>query len=127
GSLEIILVFLLAAVIAVPLFRKLGLGAVIGYLAAGVVLGPQGLKLVNDPASILAESELGVVMLLFIIGLELSPARLWVMRKRVFGIGGLQVGLTAAAFGGLLAAYGLGGKAAVVVGIGLALSSTAVG
>ena len=144
GSLEIILVFLLAAVIAVPLFRKLGLGAVIGYLAAGVVLGPQGLKLVNDPASILAESELGVVMLLFIIGLELSPARLWVMRKRVFGIGGLQVVLTAAALGGLLIAYGLGSKAvapgvlppaklahpwtsAVVVGIGLALSSTAVG
>jgi glutathione-regulated potassium-efflux system protein KefB len=127
GNLEIVLVFLLAAVIAVPLFRKLGLGAVIGYLAAGVVLGPQGMELVRDPASILGASEFGVVMLLFIIGLELSPARLWVMRKRVFGIGGLQVVLTAAALGGLLIAYGLGSKAAVVVGIGLALSSTAVG
>ncbi len=127
GSLEIVLVFLLAAVIAVPLFRKLGLGAVLGYLAAGVALGPQGLKFIDDPASILAESELGVVMLLFIIGLELSPARLWVMRKRVFGIGGLQVALTAAALGGLMIAYGLGDKATVVVGIGLALSSTAVG
>ncbi len=127
GSLEIILVFLLAAVIAVPLFRKLGLGAVLGYLAAGVALGPQGMRLVQDPASILGASEFGVVMLLFIIGLELSPARLWVMRKRVFGIGGLQVALTAAAFGGLLIAYGLGPKATIVVGIGLALSSTAVG
>jgi glutathione-regulated potassium-efflux system protein KefB len=127
GSLGIVLVFLLAAVIAVPLFRKLGLGAVLGYLAAGVALGPQGMRLVDDPTSILGASEFGVVMLLFIIGLELSPARLWVMRKRVFGIGGLQVALTAAALGGLLLAYGLGGKAAVVVGIGLALSSTAVG
>ena len=111
GYLEIVLVFLLAAVIAVPLFRRLGLGAVLGYLAAGVALGPQGMQLVRDPASILGASEFGVVMLLFIIGLELSPARLWVMRKRVFGIGGLQVALTAAAFGGLLLAYGLGGKA----------------
>ena len=125
--LEIILVFLLAAVIAVPLFRKLGLGAVLGYLAAGVALGPQGMHLVRDPASILGASEFGVVMLLFIIGLELSPARLWVMRRRVFGIGGLQVALTAAAFGGLLLAYGIGPKATIVVGIGLALSSTAVG
>ncbi|HEY2347229.1 MAG TPA: monovalent cation:proton antiporter-2 (CPA2) family protein [Xanthomonadaceae bacterium] len=127
GYLEIVLVFLLAAVIAVPLFRKLGLGAVLGYLAAGVALGPQGMQLVRDPARILGASEFGVVMLLFIIGLELSPARLWVMRRRVFGVGGLQVILTAAAFAGLLIAYGIAGKAAVVVGIGLALSSTAVG
>ncbi len=127
GSLGIVLVFLLAAVIAVPLFRKLGLGAVLGYLAAGVALGPEGIRLVDDPASILGASEFGVVMLLFIIGLELSPARLWVMRKRVFGIGGAQVALTAAALGGLLIAYGLHGKAAFVVGVGLALSSTAVG
>ena len=127
GSLGIVLVFLLAAVIAVPLFRKLGLGAVLAYLAAGVALGPEGIQLIDDPASILGASEFGVVMLLFIIGLELSPARLWVMRKRVFGIGGLQVALTAAALGGLLVAYGLGGKAAFVVGVGLALSSTAVG
>jgi glutathione-regulated potassium-efflux system protein KefB len=127
GTLGIVLVFLLAAVIAVPLFRKLGLGAVLAYLAAGVALGPEGIRLIDDPASILGASEFGVVMLLFIIGLELSPARLWVMRKRVFGIGGLQVVLTAAALGGLLLAYGLGGKAAFVVGVGLALSSTAVG
>jgi len=136
GYLEITLVFLLAAVIAVPLFRRLGLGAVLGYLAAGVALGPQGLQLVRNPASILGASEFGVVMLLFIIGLELSPARLWVMRKRVFGIGGLQVALTAAAFAGIAFALGSGGvagvsihapAAAIVVGIGLALSSTAVG
>ncbi|MBS0211806.1 MAG: cation:proton antiporter [Proteobacteria bacterium] len=127
GYLEIALVFLLAAVIAVPLFRKLGLGAVLGYLAAGVALGPQGMQLVRDPQRILGASEFGVVMLLFIIGLELSPARLWVMRRKVFGVGGLQVLLTAAVFAGLLIACGLGGKAAFVVGAGLALSSTAVG
>ncbi|MBS0576033.1 MAG: cation:proton antiporter [Proteobacteria bacterium] len=127
GPLEIILVFLLAAVVAVPLFRRLGLGAVLGYLAAGVALGPQGLALVRDPANILGASEFGVVMLLFIIGLELSPARLWVMRRKVFGLGGLQVLLTGAAFAGAMLAYGIGGKAAAVVGLGLALSSTAVG
>ncbi len=127
GNLEIVLVFLLAAVIAVPLFRKLGLGAVLGYLAAGVALGPQAMALVRDPARILGASEFGVVMLLFVIGLELSPARLWVMRRKVFGIGGLQVLLSGAVFAGLLALWGLGLKGAVVVGVGLALSSTAVG
>lgn len=127
GPLEIILVFLLAAVVAVPLFRRLGLGAVLGYLAAGVALGPQALALVRDPENILGASEFGVVMLLFIIGLELSPARLWVMRRKVFGIGGLQVVLTGAVFAGLLLVWGLTGKAAAVVGLGLALSSTAVG
>lgn len=127
SNLEIILVFLLAAVIAVPLFRKLGLGAVLGYLAAGVALGPEGLRLVRDPQSILGASEFGVVMLLFIIGLELSPARLWVMRRKVFGLGGLQVLLTSAAFAGLCCLYAMTAKAAWVVGGGLALSSTAVG
>ncbi|MBB5207981.1 monovalent cation:proton antiporter-2 (CPA2) family protein [Chiayiivirga flava] len=127
GTLELALVFLLAAVIAVPLFRRLGLGAVLGYLAAGVVLGPDVLRVVSNADSVLAASELGVVMLLFVIGLELSPARLWVMRRQVFGMGGLQVLLSALLLGvcGLL--YGLGWKANLVIGLGLALSSTAVG
>ena len=76
GNLELFLIFLIAAVVAVPLFRRLGLGAVLGYLVAGVLMGPFGWKLVDDPARMLAFSELGVVMLLFVIGLELSPSRL---------------------------------------------------
>jgi len=127
GTLELILIFLLAAVLAVPVFRRFGFGGVLGYLFVGGVLGPYGFRVVADPSSTLAISEFGVVMLLFVIGLELSPARLWVMRKQVFGIGGLQVALSAAVLGGLALAYGLGWQAALVVGLGLALSSTAVG
>jgi glutathione-regulated potassium-efflux system protein KefB len=127
GYLGIILILLVAAVIAVPMFRRLGLGAILGYLAAGVAVGPDGLKLIPDPEDVLATSEFGVVMLLFIIGLELSPPRLWVMRRHVFITGGLQVLLSALLIG-LLAMSGLHGwKAPVVIGLGLALSSTAVG
>ena len=116
GYLGIILVFLVAAVIAVPLFRRLGLGAILGYLVAGVAIGPDGLKLVPDPEDVLAASEFGVVMMLFIIGLELSPARLWVLRRKVFGTGGLQVLLSAAAIGGVIAFFTVGWKAATAAG-----------
>jgi len=127
GNLELFLIFLIAAVVAVPLFRRLGLGAVLGYLVAGVLMGPFGWRLVKDPASTLAFSELGVVMLLFVIGLELSPARLWVMRRPVFVVGGLQVAVSALLLGGVTAMMGLGWRANLVIGLGLALSSTAVG
>lgn len=127
GYLGIILVFLVAAVVAVPLFRRLGLGAILGYLAAGVAIGPDGLKLVPDPEDVLAASEFGVVMLLFIIGLELSPPRLWVMRRQVFGTGGLQVLLSALAIGLAATLVADSWKAPFVIGMGLALSSTAVG
>jgi glutathione-regulated potassium-efflux system protein KefB len=127
GTLQVALVFLLAAVVAVPLFRRLGLGAVLGYLVAGVVIGPDGLRLITDAESTLAASEFGVVMLLFVIGLELSPARLWVMRRQVFGLGGLQVAVSGLLLAALAAMYGLGWKANLVIGLGLALSSTAVG
>jgi glutathione-regulated potassium-efflux system protein KefB len=127
GNLELFLIFLIAAVVAVPLFRRLGLGAVLGYLVAGVAMGPFGWRVVKDPASVLTFSELGVVLLLFVIGLELSPSRLWVMRRHVFGIGGLQVAITALAIGAATAMMGLGWKTNLVVGLGLALSSTAVG
>ena len=127
GGLELALVFLLAAVIAVPVFRRFGLGAVLGYLAAGVVLGPFGVRVVRDADPVLAASEIGVVMLLFVIGLELSPARLRVMRKPVFGVGGLQVLLSGLALGALSLLGGVGLKAAAVIGFGLALSSTAIG
>ena len=131
-GLQLGLLFLLAAVIAVPLFKRFGLGAVLGYLAAGLVLGPFGLKVIRDPEPVLTASEIGVVMMLFVIGLELSPSRLWVMRRPVFGVGGLQVALTGAAlaavvlFAGVPMFDGLGWKAAVVIGLALALSSTAV-
>ena len=108
GNLELFLIFLLAAVVAVPLFRRFGLGAVLGYLVAGVVMGPFGWKLVKDPESVLHFAELGVVLLLFVIGLELSPSRLWVMRRPVFGVGGLQVLLSALAIGAAAALIGPG-------------------
>ncbi|MEN5266129.1 monovalent cation:proton antiporter-2 (CPA2) family protein [Stenotrophomonas sp. TWI587] len=127
GALELALVLLLAAVIAVPVFKKLGLGAVLGYLAAGVVLGPDGLGFVQDADRILSAAEIGVVMLLFVIGLELSPARLKVMRRSVFGAGALQVALSALVLGSLLMLDHFQWKSALIVGIALALSSTAVG
>ena len=127
GYLGTLLVFLIATVIAVPLFRRFGLGAVLGYLAAGVAIGPDGLRLVADPEDVLSLSEFGVVMLLFIIGLELSPSRLWVMRRHVFGVGSVQVFLCAAALALVTFLLLDGWKSPVVVALGLALSSTAVG
>lgn len=118
-------VFFAAAVIVVPIFRKLGLGAVLGYLAAGALIGPFGLKLINDAPAIMHFAEFGVVLLLFIIGLELQPARLWTFRTTVFGLGGAQVVLTGLALGAVAVALGHGLAAAGVIGLSLALSSTA--
>ncbi|MDR1076182.1 MAG: monovalent cation:proton antiporter-2 (CPA2) family protein [Xanthomonadaceae bacterium] len=126
-SLELALVLLLAAIAAVPLFKKLGLGAVLAYLVTGVILGPSGMGFVREPDRILSAAEIGVVMLLFVIGLELSPARLRLMRRPVFGIGSLQVFSAALILGLALWFYGLHWKGALVAGMGLALSSTAVG
>jgi monovalent cation:proton antiporter-2 (CPA2) family protein len=119
-------IFLAAAVLMVPLTRRFALGAVLGYLAAGVIIGPWGLRLVTDVESILHFSELGVVLLLFIIGLELQPTRLWVLRRSVFGLGSAQVLATGAALAAIAWALGLGWQAAVIVGLGLAMSSTAL-
>ncbi|ADO69680.1 monovalent cation:proton antiporter-2 (CPA2) family protein [Stigmatella aurantiaca] len=119
------LVFLAAAVVAVPLFKKLGLGSVLGYLAAGMVIGPWGIGAVPDVESILHFSEFGVVLLLFIIGLELEPARLWALRRTVFGLGGAQVLGTGALLAGVGVVAGLKPATAAVVGLGLSLSSTA--
>ncbi|MBA1200068.1 glutathione-regulated potassium-efflux system protein KefB [Pseudomonas plecoglossicida] len=129
GSLlQTAVIFLLAAVIAVPLAKRLQLGAVIGYLLAGVAIGPQVLGLIRDTESVAHISELGVVLLLFIIGLELSPRRLWLMRKAVFGVGLAQVLLTGAILGAIaLFGFAQSLPAALVLGLGLALSSTALG
>ncbi len=91
AGLELALVLLLAAVLAVPMFKRFGLGAVLGYLAARAILGAHALGVIDDAAPVLAASEIGVVMLLFVIGLELSLPRLKVMRRPIVGIGGLQV------------------------------------
>lgn len=126
--LQAAVVFLLAAVLTVPLAKRLQLGAVLGYLFAGVIIGPQVLGLIDNPHSVAHISELGVVLLLFIIGLELSPKRLWVMRKAVFGVGLAQVLLTGVVIGSVaLLAFGQPLNSAVVLGLGLALSSTAFG
>jgi glutathione-regulated potassium-efflux system ancillary protein KefC/glutathione-regulated potassium-efflux system protein KefB len=118
-------ILLIAAVLAVPLFKRLGLGTVLGYLFAGLLIGPFGLRLITDVESILHFSEFGVVLLLFLIGLELNPSRLWVMRKAVFGLGGAQVLGCAAVLGGGGMLLGYPPSAALVAGFGLSLSSTA--
>lgn len=121
------LLFLAAAVIVVPLFKHLGLGAVLGYLAAGIAIGPWGLALITDVDAILHLSELGVVLLLFVIGLELKPSRLRVLRRAVFGMGSLQVGLSTLLLWPL-ALWWLGSVGqAFLVAVVLALSSTAIG
>jgi monovalent cation:proton antiporter-2 (CPA2) family protein len=121
-----IALLLAAAVIAVPLFKRLGLGSVLGYLAAGIAVGPWGLRLISQVEDILHFSEFGVVLLLFVIGLELQPSRLWRLRSAVFGLGGAQVLVTAAAMGGWAAwRYHQTLPAAIVIGFGLSMSSTA--
>lgn len=124
--LEQAVIFLGAAVAAVPLFRRLGLGSVLGYLVAGVLLGPHAFQLFTDVDSILHFAEFGVVLLLFIIGLELQPSRLWTMRGPVFGLGGLQVSITAAVLALTVKLLGLDWTASMVLGLTLAASSTAL-
>ena len=96
ANLGQVVILLAAGVAAVPLFRRLGLGSVLGYLAAGLAIGPFGLRLFADPEAILHVAELGVVMFLFIIGLEMRPAKLWTLRREIFGLGATQVVLCCA-------------------------------
>ncbi len=121
-----ILTFCAGAVVAVPLFRRFGLSAVLGYLAAGVVIGPSVLKVITDADSIRGIAEIGVVLLLFIVGLELQPSRLIAMRKDIFGAGSAQLGLTALLVGLVALAMGLSWQGAVAVGIAMGLSATAI-
>jgi glutathione-regulated potassium-efflux system protein KefB len=117
---------LAAGVVAVPVFRRLGLGSVLGYLAAGLAIGPFGLRLVQDPAAIFEAAQFGVVLFLFIIGLEMEPGRLWSLRKQIFGLGAIQlvsVGLVLTLVG---IALGFSPPLAFVAGMGFALTSTAI-
>ena len=126
GFLHQALVYLAAGSIAAPLFVRLGLGSVLGFLVAGMAIGPWGLKLVSEPEAIRGFAEFGVVLLLFLVGLELNPRRLWQMRRPIFGMGTTQVAVTAAAVAVIGWALGAPAKVAVVAGMGFAMSSTAI-
>ena len=115
-----------AAVVAVPLFRRLGLGSVLGYLAAGLVIGPSGLALFSEPEAILHFAELGVVMFLFVIGLEMRPAHLWSLRRQIFGLGALQIATCTLALTGVGLLLGFTTPVAFVAGAGFVLTSTAI-
>ena len=121
------LIYLTAALVAVPLAKRLGLGSVLGYLIAGILIGPYALSLVGDQTEIMHFAEFGVVMMLFLIGLELQPSRLWTLRHSIVGLGGLQVLLsTAAIFSVAYFALQLAWQTSLTVGLMLALSSTAI-
>jgi len=124
--LEQAAVFLLIAVVLVPLFQRFKLGAVLGYLAAGMLAGPWGLGVVAEAEATLHFAEFGVVLLLFLIGLELDPARLWALRQPVFGLGGAQVVVSTAALTAAGLALGWSWQAALVAGAACAMSSTAL-
>ena len=115
-----------AVVVMVPLFRRLGLGSVLGYLAAGLLIGPFGLGWFTDPHAILHVAELGVVMFLFVIGLEMRPSHLWSLRGEIFGLGSLQIGLCIVVLTGVALLFGLPGKAAFIGAAGFVLTSTAI-
>ena len=120
------LVFLGAAVVAVPLARLLGLSSVIGYLAAGILIGPGVLKLVSDPTDILHFAEFGVVLMLFLVGLELEPKRLWSLRRPIFGWGSVQLLGSTVVIAAVALAAGLRWQLALVAGLALSQSSTAI-
>jgi monovalent cation:proton antiporter-2 (CPA2) family protein len=122
-----ILILLAVAVIAIPVFQRLRLGSVLGYLAAGAIVGPWGLGFIDQIEEIRHIAEFGVVFLLFIIGIELQPARLWAMRRMVFGLGTSQVIVTGLVIAGLALLFDQSLRTAVIIGFGLALSSTAFG
>jgi glutathione-regulated potassium-efflux system ancillary protein KefC len=126
GFLFDTMVYLAAAVVCVPIAKRSGLGSVLGYLVAGCAIGPFGLRLVKDVEAIMHFAEFGVVLMLFVIGLELDPKRLWAMRRDVFQGGSMQLGACATIIGLTLLALGLPWKASLVSGFALALSSTAI-
>jgi monovalent cation:proton antiporter-2 (CPA2) family protein len=121
-----VVILLAAAVIGVPLFRKLGLGSVLGYLSAGLLIGPFGLGLFSDPRSILHIAELGVVMFLFVMGLEMRPSKLWALRGSIFGLGSLQALVCGALLTTVGMAFGLSLPVAMICAMGFVLTSTAI-
>ena len=126
SELARVVVLLAAGVLAVPIFKRLGLGSVLGYLTAGVIIGPFGLAIFAQPETILHVAELGVVMFLFVIGLEMEPSRLWGLRRQIFGLGFLQVGACGALLTGIGVLAGFSPTAAFIGAMGFTLTSTAV-
>jgi monovalent cation:proton antiporter-2 (CPA2) family protein len=127
GILVQILVLLAAAVITAPLARRFGLSAIVGYLAAGIAIGPWGLQVFHEPETVRNIAEFGVVLLLFVIGLELKLSRLFAMRRAIFGLGAAQLAVTAAVLGTLaMPTFGMRWQGATVAGIALAMSATAI-
>ncbi|MFW6309965.1 MAG: cation:proton antiporter, partial [Prolixibacteraceae bacterium] len=121
------LIYLVAAVISVPLAKKLGLGSVLGYLLAGIIIGPFALGLVGQEADdVMHFAEFGVVLMLFVIGLELEPSLLWKMRRSIFGLGGLQVLITSLVIAAIALLFNFTLNRAMAIGLILALSSTAI-
>jgi monovalent cation:proton antiporter-2 (CPA2) family protein len=121
------LLFLAAGVIAVPIFQRLKLGAVLGYLVAGMAIGPWGFGLIGHPETVLGFAEFGVVLLLFLVGLELNAQRVWALRRSIFGLGAAQVLATVAAVTAVALLLGQGWVVGIVAGMGIAMSSTAIG
>src|SRR3984885_11304226 len=122
-----IAIFLAAAVIAIPIFRRFKLGSVLGYLTGGIIIGPASLGLIQSVEATQQIAEFGIVLLMFVIGLELQPSRLWVMRKPIFGLGLAQVLLTTLILGGAAyAGFEQGWRSALIIGFGLSMSSTAL-
>lgn len=121
-----VVALLAASVVAVPLFKRIGLGSVLGYLAAGLLLGPSGVALITDPGSVLQLAELGVVLFLFIIGLEMEPSKLWALRKQIFGLGVIQVVTCGLLLSGVGILLGFAAPVAFIFGMGFVLTSTAI-
>src|SRR5437762_5759526 len=127
GFLSLAVVLLATAVISVAIARRIRLSAIVAYLAAGVLIGPWGVGFFRAPDTILAVAELGVVLLLFLIGLELDFSRLFAMRRDIFGLGAAQLAFTTAAVAALALAAGLGWRRGILAGVELALRATAIG
>jgi monovalent cation:proton antiporter-2 (CPA2) family protein len=120
-------IYLSAALILVPIFKRLGLGSVLGYLIAGIVIGPYAMKLIADPEHVLHFAEFGVVLMLFLIGLELESQKVWELRKLLFGLGGMQVTLTILLVTVIAHTLAFGWSESIIIGMGVAMSSTAIG
>jgi monovalent cation:proton antiporter-2 (CPA2) family protein len=120
-------IYLSAAIILVPLFKRLGLGSVLGYLIAGILIGPSALQLIADPEHVLHFAEFGVVLMLFLIGLELESQKVWELRKLLFGLGGIQVTLTILLVTVIAHTLAFSWSEALIIGMGVAMSSTAIG
>ncbi len=127
GFLRQALIYLAAGIVAVPLFKRLGLGAVLGYLVAGMAIGPWGLRLIAGPETVLRFGAIGVVLLLFLVGLELNASRVWALRRSIFGLGTVQVAVTIGVVGTIAVWLGQPLAVGLVAGMGFAMSSTAIG